>query len=203
MQRPSRRCGSEEYFVYETSEEMFYRNLQIETRYGDAMLAPIRMGTNMADGSQQQKHLKSNYVVCKAQIKQNRLTLKLQTVFMSETHVSHTKPWSRVQSLSESRRGSKVTKPSKALFLSTPFPPSLAPFGFFFHPTHNFLFNISDRYLKAGFGAVQHLLVTLRKVSRRASCNALRWDKVITIRRVCIVQYRIVFSFHLASDQSP
>ena len=26
-------------------------------------------GTNMADGSQQQKHLKSNYVVCKAQIK--------------------------------------------------------------------------------------------------------------------------------------
>ena len=32
-------------------------------------------------------------------------------------------------------------------------------------------------------------LVTLRKVSRRASCKALRWDKVDTIRRVCIVQY--------------
>ena len=30
---------------------------------------------------------------------------------MSETYVSHTKPWSRMQSLSESRRGSKVTKP--------------------------------------------------------------------------------------------
>ena len=24
------------------------------------------------------------------------------------------------------------------------------------------------------------------------------WDKVITIGRVCIVQYRIIFSFHLA-----
>ena len=30
---------------------------------------------------------------------------------MSETYVSHTKPWSRIQSLSESRGGSKVTKP--------------------------------------------------------------------------------------------
>ena len=41
------------------------------------------------------------------------------------------------------------------------------------------------------------ILVTLRKVSRRASCKALRSEKVITIRRVCIVQYRIIFSFHL------
>ena len=41
------------------------------------------------------------------------------------------------------------------------------------------------------------LLVTLRKLSRRPSCKALRWDKVMTIRRVCIVQYRIVFSFHI------
>ena len=32
-------------------------------------------------------------------------------------------------------------------------------------------------------------LVTLRKVSQRALCKALRWDKVDTIRRVCIVQY--------------
>ena len=32
-------------------------------------------------------------------------------VFMSDTYVSHTKPWSRMQSLSESRGGSKVTKP--------------------------------------------------------------------------------------------
>ena len=33
---------------------------------------------------------------------------------------------------------------------------------------------------------------------RRASCKALRWDKDITINRVCIVQYRIIISFHLA-----
>ena len=32
------------------------------------------------------------------------------------------------------------------------------------------------------------LLVTLRKVSRRASCKALRWDKIYTNHRVCIVQ---------------
>ena len=36
------------------------------------------------------------------------------------------------------------------------------------------------------------ILVTLRNVSRRASCKALGWDKVITIGRVCIVQYRIL-----------
>ena len=30
---------------------------------------------------------------------------------MSEMHVSHTKPWSRMRSLSESCGGSKVTKP--------------------------------------------------------------------------------------------
>ena len=34
------------------------------------------------------------------------------------------------------------------------------------------------------------------QVSRRASCKALRWDKVITIRRVCIVQYRILVYTH-------
>ena len=38
----------------------------------------------------------------------------------------------------------------------------------------------------------------LEKVSWRAQCKARRWDKVITNRRVCIVQYRVVFSFHLA-----
>ena len=42
------------------------------------------------------------------------------------------------------------------------------------------------------------LLVTLRKGSLRASCKPLRWDKVNMIRKVCIGQYRIVFSFHLA-----
>ena len=41
------------------------------------------------------------------------------------------------------------------------------------------------------------LLVTLRKLSQRASCKARRWDKVNTIRRVCIVQYRIAFWFQL------
>ena len=35
------------------------------------------------------------------------------------------------------------------------------------------------------------LLVTLRKVSLRASCKALRWDKINTIHRVCIVQYML------------
>ena len=54
---------------------------------------------------------------------------------------------------------------------------------------------------KASFGVVSlavyiSLMGTLRKVSRGASCKALRWNKVNTIRRVCIVQYRIVFSFH-------
>ena len=54
MQRLSPRFRSEEYFVYEISEEMFSRinrNLYIDT-----MLVPIRMSTNMADGNQQ-KHL--------------------------------------------------------------------------------------------------------------------------------------------------
>ena len=32
-------------------------------------------------------------------------------MFMSEKHVAPTKPWSRMQSLSKSRRGTKVTKP--------------------------------------------------------------------------------------------
>ena len=54
MQRPSPRFRSEEYSVYEILEEMFS---QIKRDlYGDAMLVPIRMSTNMADGNQQ-KHL--------------------------------------------------------------------------------------------------------------------------------------------------
>ena len=86
----------------------------------------------------------------------------------------------------------------------TPPPPSLFVF---FVPTHNSLSNTSDKYLKSvrasswfrcHLAVYISLLVTLRKVSRRASCKALRWGKVNTIRRVCIVQYRIVFSFHLA-----
>lgn len=30
--------------------------------------------------------------------------------------------------------------------------------------------------------------------------NPLRWDKVIMIGRVCIVQHRVIFSFHLAEQ---
>ena len=79
--------------------------------------------------------------------------------------------------------------------------------SWFFFPTHSSFFHASDSYLKSArasswFGCrlavLFYILVTLRKVSRRASCKALRWDKVITIRRVCIVQYHIIFSFHLA-----
>ena len=46
------------------------------------------------------------------------------------------------------------------------------------------------------FITAYRLLVTLRKVFRRASCNALRWHKVNTIRRVCIAQYLTVVSFN-------
>lgn len=38
---------------------------------------------------------------------------------------------------------------------------------------------------------------TMRWIIDRASCKPLKWDKVSTIRGVCIV-YRIVFLFHLA-----
>ena len=48
------RQDSEEYFVYEISEEMFYPNLR--DLYGDAMLVLTWMSSNMADGNQQ-KHL--------------------------------------------------------------------------------------------------------------------------------------------------
>ena len=56
MQRPSPRFRSAEYFVQFTRYlkkcfTQIYRDL-----YGDAMLVPIRMSTNMADGNQQ-KHL--------------------------------------------------------------------------------------------------------------------------------------------------
>ena len=54
MQRPSLNFRSEEYFVYKIFEETFtqiYRDF-----YGDAMLVPTQMSTNMADGNRQ-KHL--------------------------------------------------------------------------------------------------------------------------------------------------
>ena len=84
-------------------------------------------------------------------------------------------------------------------------PPPLPSWSFF--PTQNSFFNTSDSYLKSArasswfrcrLAVLFYTLVTLRKVSQRASCKALRWDKVITLRRICIVQYRIIFSFHLA-----
>ena len=65
----------------------------------------------------------------------------------------------------------------------TPLPPS----QFYFVPTHNSLFNTSDRYLKpvralswfrCSLAVYFKIMVTLRNVSRRASCKALRWDKV-------------------------
>ena len=52
-----------------------------------------------------------------------------------------------------------------------------------FVPTHNFPFNTSD---SLNFGH-------LRKVSRKALCKALRWDKVITIRSL---QHHIYIIFN-------
>ena len=64
-------------------------------------------------------------------------------------------------------------------------PPPLPPPHFF--PTHNSLFNTSDSYqfeirgrlklVSVPLAVKSYILVTLRKVSRRASCKALRWDK--------------------------
>ena len=68
----------------------------------------------------------------------------------------------------------------------TIFPP-LPPSQFLFVPIHNSLFNTSDSYLKpvralswfcCSLAVYFKILVTLRKVSRRASCKAPRWDKV-------------------------
>ena len=72
----------------------------------------------------------------------------------------------------------------------TPLPPSLV---FCFVPTLNSLFNTSDSYLVPLKLALGHL-----EVSRRASCQALKWDKIITIRIVCIVQYRYYASLNQA-----
>ena len=57
---------------------------------------------------------------------------------------------------------------------------------------------ISPKAVSVPFTSLLLDIGHLEKVSGRASCKALRWDKVITIRRVCIVQYRIIFSFDLA-----
>ena len=76
----------------------------------------------------------------------------------------------------------------------TVFPP-LPPSQFLFVPIHNSLFNTSDSYLKP-----------VRALEKFPGEHHVKlWDgtKLIAIRRVCIVQYRIIFSFHLAKpDQS-
>ena len=74
----------------------------------------------------------------------------------------------------------------------------LPPPSPYFFSTHNSFFNTSDSYqfeirgrlklVSVPLAVKSYILVTLRKVYRRASCKALRWDKVITIRRVCIFQ---------------
>ena len=58
MQRFSPKFWSQQFFLCEICGEIFthiYRDL-----YGDAMLVPIRMGTNMAAGNQQ-KHLSLSF----------------------------------------------------------------------------------------------------------------------------------------------
>ena len=59
MQRLSPSFRSQQFFLYARYAEklitQIYRNL-----YGDAMLVPIRMGTNMAAGNQQ-KHLSLSF----------------------------------------------------------------------------------------------------------------------------------------------
>ena len=82
-----------------------------------------------------------------------------------------------------------------AIFYITLLPPSI--FGIFHGPYPQFSQSLTQVTViwnqgapKASFGTVYiSLLVTLRKVFRRASCKALRWDKANTISRVCIIQY--------------
>ena len=96
-----------------------------------------------------------------------------------------------------------------ANFYLTPPPPPLSlslPLWLLFTPLPTILchkrqlFEVSARVklVRCRWTAYISLLLTLRNVSQRASCKALRWDKVNSIRWVCIVQYRIVhvFSFH-------
>ena len=74
MQKLSPRFRSEEYFVCEISEEMFYPNYRDFS--GDAMLVLIRMGTNMADGNQQKQMLPSFDIKAGIYSSRNSLTLR-------------------------------------------------------------------------------------------------------------------------------
>ena len=82
--------------------------------------------------------------------------------------------------------------------ISTSLIHSLPLFFFFFTLTTILFSRQVTSQLRCLLAVYVQLMVILTKVSRRASCKALTWDKVITIRRVCVVQYSIVFSFHLA-----
>ena len=93
-----------------------------------------------------------------------------------------------------------------------PFTPFLCFFFFFFSSYPQFslqhkwqLFKIRARLKLAWlpFSSLLVTLVTLRKVSQRATWKALRWDNVITIRRVWTVQYRIILVTFGWKDQSP
>jgi len=58
MQRLSPKFWSQQFFLCEICVEIFYQIYR--DLYGDAMLVPIRMGTNMAAGNQQ-KHLSLSF----------------------------------------------------------------------------------------------------------------------------------------------
>ena len=51
MQRPSPRFRSQQFLLSKICGEIFYPDL-----YGDAMLVPIQMGTNMVAENQQKHH---------------------------------------------------------------------------------------------------------------------------------------------------
>ena len=78
---------------------------------------------------------------------------------------------------------------------TSPLPPSLV---ILYAPTHNSLSNTNDNYLKsvrAGSVPFSSSHFVIGHLSRRPSCKAMKWDKVNTICRVCIVQYRIVLYY--------
>ena len=59
MQRLSPRFRLQQFFLWQICGQTFSPNLQRDL-YGDAMLVPIYMGTNMAAGNQQ-KHLSLSF----------------------------------------------------------------------------------------------------------------------------------------------
>ena len=95
-----------------------------------------------------------------------------------------------------------------AYFLATPPPPSPSlPRGCVSVPSQNSLFNTSDSYWsqcapKASlepFSSLYFVIGHLEKSFPESIMQSSQMDKINTIRRVYIVQYRIVFWFHLAN----